>query len=684
MASIHAPARGATGRGYCCTDVINASIHAPARGATPALHHRAAENWLQSTLPHGERPGVPASVIRSDASIHAPARGATYWRKNAPRREGASIHAPARGATAAQTAVEQGFVASIHAPARGATFGSLIHDWILEASIHAPARGATFGSLIHDWILEASIHAPARGATNEIMRAIDALRASIHAPARGATSLLMAVPSGSLLQSTLPHGERPTGGLPWLSSRALQSTLPHGERHMRRVFFCKALYASIHAPARGATTQRDSQGGAGGASIHAPARGATPQRTLTTSRQLLQSTLPYGERPGYWCRCRGFPQSFNPRSRTGSDLYSLAPDTAPQLQLQSTLPHGERRQTKSCASATASFNPRSRTGSDVPVASKICAVAVLQSTLPHGERLKSAGNHNLAAAASIHAPARGATRAMLSLSSPPKASIHAPARGATKDAFGKYPDLALQSTLPHGERQTVMFLCKAKVGFNPRSRTGSDGRGLCSVHILRAGFNPRSRTGSDTGGGSHKCDCIGLQSTLPHGERLALAQKTLPAVWLQSTLPHGERHVPPDVSDCTSLLQSTLPHGERRPWIMFCPHSQGRLQSTLPHGERPWVNLPALALHRFNPRSRTGSDGTCTPKPQRPGRFNPRSRTGSDDEVDKYEATNAASIHAPARGATPEYLATPRASVLQSTLPHGERPCCRRSLPASR
>ena len=120
------------------------------------------------------------------------------------------------------------------------------------ASIHAPARGATFdvGGLLA--AQKASIHAPARGATGALPRCQALPSASIHAPARGAT-----------VQPGCAH---------------------------------KPGEASIHAPARGATADRRAEGHWRGASIHAPARGATGQFMTTALQQLLQSTLPHGER----------------------------------------------------------------------------------------------------------------------------------------------------------------------------------------------------------------------------------------------------------------------------------------------------------------------------------------------------------------------------------------------------
>ena len=79
--SIHAPARGATGRYDYSRAQIQVSIHAPARGATclPLRHH-----WAVNV------------------SIHAPARGATRRWGLCTGRTAVSIHAPARGATLLQ------------------------------------------------------------------------------------------------------------------------------------------------------------------------------------------------------------------------------------------------------------------------------------------------------------------------------------------------------------------------------------------------------------------------------------------------------------------------------------------------------------------------------------------------------------------------------------------------------
>ena len=186
-----------------------------------------------------------------------------------------------------------------------------------------------------------------------------------------------------------------------------QSTLPHGERQSIHRRQRRYIPVSIHAPARGATSEFGLRGVDYGVSIHAPARGATfpypgliisphvsihaPARGATTERDreyrgdsMFQSTLPHGER--HW------------RNRIWSD----------GKRFQSTLPHGERLDASSAVSSTDGFNPRSRTGSDRNVNETLQKLIV-----------------------SIHAPARGATLRPATYWHMLPVSIHAPARGAT-------------------------------------------------------------------------------------------------------------------------------------------------------------------------------------------------------------------------------------------------------------
>ena len=185
------------------------------------------------------------------------------------------------------------------------------------------------------------------------------------------------------------------------------------------------------------------------ASIHAPARGATLRRLPSSGDAQLQSTLPHGERPSpnQAPKCHHWLQSTLPHGER-RECRAVGLNSAA---LQSTLPHGERQWRVRLFVKLAGFNPRSRTGSDSGVLSLATVQNGLQSTLPHGERPTAASQ----AVQIINA------------------SIHAPARGATEPAAPLAPD---------------------NRGFNPRSRTGSDLRGLPVMRMhIRASIHAPAR-----------------------------------------------------------------------------------------------------------------------------------------------------------------------------------------------
>ena len=97
---------------------------------------------------------------------------------------------------------------------------------------------------------------------------------------------------------------------------------------------------SIHAPAKGATSNNKNIFDDTPISIHAPAKGATVEERPEDMAAAFQSTLPRRERPMIGVEAYE-NWNFNPRSREGSDLsenvYKLV--------------QGD-------------FNPRSREGSD--------------------------------------------------------------------------------------------------------------------------------------------------------------------------------------------------------------------------------------------------------------------------------------------------------------------------------
>ncbi len=58
----------------------------------------------------------------------------------------------------------------------------------------------------------------------------------------------------------------------------------------------------------------------------------------------------------------------------------------------------------------------------------------------------------------------------------------------------------------------------------------------------------------------------------------------------------------------------------------------------------------------FNPRARAGRDGSKESHSGRAKCFNPRARAGRDENLSDVWEVGRVSIHAPARGATPEFI----------------------------
>ena len=168
-------------------------------------------------------------------------------------------------------------------------------------------------------------------------------------------------------------------------AKSFQSTLPRRERPdcLRTTGWSKAI--SIHAPAKGATGHGTVVNGQTTISIHAPAKGATLHAGFHGRCQIISIHAP----------AKG-------ATDTRSNCHTLRA-------FQSTLPRRERRQVYTFPLLYHNFNPRSREGSD-------------QRQIWQREILLSI---------SIHAPAKGATKATATSQASISISIHAPAKGAT-------------------------------------------------------------------------------------------------------------------------------------------------------------------------------------------------------------------------------------------------------------
>ncbi len=207
----------------------------------------------------------------------------------------------------------------------------------------------------------------------------------------GSDSILGRVlPASRWFRSTLPRGERPAQVCLVCQLGQFRSTLPRGERRELAVRFDPAAPdVSIHAPARGATQRRPELRISFNVSIHAPARGATK---LCLHGLILdftfRSTLPRGERQHHDDAAHGYTR------------------------FRSTLPRGERQESAVARGVFQSFDPRSREGSDTGIV-RLCKILL---TVSIHAPARGATLDLLAAACiarvSIHAPARGATRVM--------------------------------------------------------------------------------------------------------------------------------------------------------------------------------------------------------------------------------------------------------------------------------
>ncbi len=162
-------------------------------------------------------------------------------------------------------------------------------------------------------------------------------------------------------------------------------------------------------------------------------------------------------------------------------------------------------------------------------------------------------------------------------------SIHAPAKGATRRQGAGHAGSSFQSTLPRRERRASACLLPALHYFNPRSREGSDGL--------------------------HREPFLGRHISIHAPAKGATQERRLCGVY-----------------DGISIHAPAKGATERN------HHDSNaiRFQSTLPRRERR--RSPELHTHPsdFNPRSREGSDVSCT-----------------SDAI-----TSLISIHAPAKGAT--------------------------------
>ncbi len=186
------------------------------------------------------------------------------------------------------------------------------------------------------------------------------------------------------------------------------------------------------------------------------------------------------------------------------------------------------------------------------------------------------------------------------------------------------------------------------------------------------GFNPRSRAGSDHLPREILTVYPAFQSTLPRGERRGVSGCPKRHTVSIHAPARGATQSPSGIS-VPSAFQSTLPRGERRPSELTTVSNVG-FQSTLPRGERRDSCSHVAPSQSFNPRSRAGSDATSARTTNVPSVSIHAPARGATLHRHRYRLPGKVSIHAPARGATRSSSRSTIARQFQSTLPRGERP----------
>ena len=274
-----------------------------------------------------------------------------------------------------------------------------------------PPRGGRPRRVAHASIADVFQSTPPRGGRRRPASSARQHRSvSIHAPARGATCDADRLSRRPWFQSTPPRGGRPA--LATTSRPIVRRFNPRpragGDSAAARPARHTTISVSIHAPARGATRSRSVRDRRN-VSIHAPARGATgPTGARSTA-----------------IAC------FNPRPRAGGDLSDLRVERR-DVEVSIHAPaRGATRACRSRRSGRYEFQSTPPRGGRPDRAAARQLDAMFQSTPPRGGRLQMPSALSAARSCFNPRPRAGGDRMLALVNATVSVSIHAPARGAT-------------------------------------------------------------------------------------------------------------------------------------------------------------------------------------------------------------------------------------------------------------
>ena len=206
-----------------------------------------------------------------------------------------------------------------------------------------------------------------------------------------------------------------------------------------------------------------------------------------------------------------------------------------------------------------------------------------------------------------------------------------------------------QSTRPRGARRRSTTRSASTSSFNPRARAGRDQRQRLGLTGFSS-FNPRARAGRDLSATGASDIFTQFQSTRPRGARHP--GKRMPII-IYSFNPRARAgrdllRRTEDVRDVVSIHAPARGATELQAAIGGSP----LFQSTRPRGAR--LNFLYLSSpgQSFNPRARAGRDILPLPTSSPGGvSIHAPARGATPDDCSR-RGTSEVSIHAPARGAT--------------------------------
>ena len=187
--------------------------------------------------------------------------------------------------------------------------------------------------------------------------------------------------------------------------------------------------------------------------------------------------------------------------------------------------------------------------------------------------------------------------------------------------------------------------------FNPRTRTGCDYPAPADS-ASPTSFNPRTRTGCDTAIASALYITERFQSTHPHGVRPARMPSPYFATCFNPRTRTGCDGHPDDAIPSVNEFQSTHPHGVRRVRVRLIGATTVVSIHAPARGATRNIEAYPQLLTRFNPRTRTGCDGT--------------DHTGVL-RIILFQSTHPHGVR------PPPHVAPEPSSSFQSTHPHGVR-----------